>query len=67
MIAFLCFVVAHLEWPLIGELPLSLKFESGSRVYVDRIAVPYADLREPAAGCNMFVTAPKQHGPSFAG
>src|SRR6185437_12363749 len=39
MIAFLCLVVAHLEWPLMQVLPLSLTslrpMKSDQRVYVD--------------------------------
>src|ERR1700752_3353464 len=34
MTAFLCFVVAHFEWPLMQVLPLSLTSESDQRVYV---------------------------------
>src|ERR1700752_3075327 len=34
MTAFLCFVVAHLEWPLMQVLPLSVTSESDPRVYV---------------------------------
>src|SRR3979409_385648 len=40
MTAFLCFVVAHLEWPLMQVLPLSLTSESDQRVYVDVCALP---------------------------
>src|SRR5258705_4943568 len=40
MTAFLCFVVAHLEWPLMQVLPLSLTSESDQRVYVDVYALP---------------------------
>src|ERR1700743_2910886 len=32
MIAFLCLVVAHLEWPLMGVLPLSLQPVSRNEV-----------------------------------
>src|SRR6202035_5491578 len=32
--AFLCLVVAHLEWPLIGLLPLLVLSNSACRVYV---------------------------------
>src|SRR6478735_8899860 len=39
MIAFLCLVVAHLEWPLMQVLPLSIlplvQMKSDQRVYVD--------------------------------
>src|SRR3954454_23400067 len=35
MTAFLCLVVAHLEWPLMQVLPLSLTAKSDQRVYVD--------------------------------
>jgi hypothetical protein len=59
MTAFLCFVVAHLEWPLMQVLPLSLTSESDQRVYVDGYALPngggrrqrddrVADARRPA-------------------
>src|ERR1700704_4447873 len=40
MTAFLCFVVAHLEWPLMQVLPLSLTSESDQRVYVDVYPLP---------------------------
>src|SRR5580693_9625517 len=33
--AFLCLVVAHLEWPLIGVLPLLSLSKFAQRVYVD--------------------------------
>jgi hypothetical protein len=55
----LCFVVAHLEWPLMQVLPLSLTSESDQRVYVDVHPLPNrvgrrqrddatADTRRPA-------------------
>src|ERR1700738_2501427 len=61
MTAFLCFVVAHLEWPLMQVLPLSLTSESDQRVYVDVYPLPnrvgrhqrdaaIADTRRPAQG-----------------
>src|SRR5882757_10920404 len=40
MIAFLCLVVAHFEWPLMQVLPLSLTPESDQRVYVDVYVLP---------------------------
>src|SRR3954471_19425323 len=44
MTAFLCFVVAHLEWPLMQVLPLSCS-KSGHRVYVDVCALPNGVVR----------------------
>src|SRR5215217_6578251 len=40
MTAFLCLVVAHLEWPLMQVLPLSLTAKSDQRVYVDVYVLP---------------------------
>jgi hypothetical protein len=47
MTAFLCLVVAHLEWPLMQVLPLSLTAKSGQRVYVDIHVLPNAIGRRP--------------------
>src|SRR5271156_1195931 len=47
--AFWCLVVAHLEWPLIGVLPLLLLSNPACRVYV---GIPIMDfLRRPAGAC----------------
>src|SRR5215475_4879086 len=40
--AFLCLVVAHLEWPLMQVLPLSLLLQSDQRVYVEVYASPHS-------------------------
>src|SRR5215208_5622140 len=40
MTAFLCLVVAHLEWPLMQVLPLSSTAKSNQRVYVDVCDLP---------------------------
>src|SRR3569833_2373383 len=40
MTAFLCLVVAHLEWPLMQVIPLSLTAKSDQRVYVDVHVLP---------------------------
>jgi hypothetical protein len=47
MIAFLCLVVAHLEWPLMRVLPLSLLPKSDHRVYVEVYARPNQATRSP--------------------